>query len=93
MSPARRDEDGIPHSRQVLVVPPGGRSSEEDVRGANDAKHGKLRQKSLQRRARAQGVELRHSDSGYALIDAARNPVDDRHDLTLDEVESLLDRG
>jgi hypothetical protein len=93
VSPARRDEEGIPHSRQVLVVPPGGRSSEEDVRGANDAKDGKLRQKSLQRRARAQGVELRHSDSGYALIDAARNPVDDRHDLTLDEVESWLDRG
>jgi hypothetical protein len=93
VSPARRDEDGIPHSRQVLVVPPGGRSSEEDVRGANDAKDGKLRQKSLQRRARAGGLELRHSDSGYALIDAARNPIDDRHDLTLDEVESCLDRG
>jgi len=92
VSPARRDEDGIPHSRQVVVVPPGGRSSEEDWRGANNAKAGKLKRKSLERRARARGVELRHSDSGYALIDAARNPVDDRHDMTLDEVESWLDR-
>ena len=84
--------DGIPHARRTLAVPPGGASREEDWRGANEAKADKLRGKSLQRRARAQGIELRHSDSGYALIDAGRTPVHDRHDMTLDEVEAWLDR-
>jgi hypothetical protein len=92
VSPAPRDEGGIPHARRALPAPPGGRSREEDLRGANEAKAVRLRGKSLQRRARARGIELRHSAYGYALIDAARNPVQDRHDLTLDEVESWLDR-
>ena len=92
MSPARRDEGGIPHERRTLAAPPGGASREEDCAGANDAKSDKLRRNSLQRRARARGIDLRHSAYGYALIDAARNPVQDRHDLTLDEVESWLGR-
>jgi len=84
--------DGIPHIR-TLLIPPGGASREEDLTGANEAKVAKLRGRSLQRRARAQGIELRHSASGYALIDAARKPVQDRHDMTLDEVESWLERA
>jgi hypothetical protein len=47
----------------------------------------------LHRRARAEGIELRHSAYGYAMIDPSRRPVEDRHDLTLDEVEALLDRA
>lgn len=90
---AGHHNDGVPHIRRALAVPPGARSREEDWTGANDAKADKLRVKSLQRRARAQGVAFRHSDSGYALIDAARRPVDDRHDMTLDEIESWLDRN
>jgi hypothetical protein len=92
VSPGRRDEDGVPHSRRTLTVPPGETRREEDLTGANEEKADKLKRKSLERRARARGVSLRHSDSGYALIDSARNPVDDRHDMTLDEVESWLDR-
>jgi len=74
-----------------LAVPPGGASKEEDWSGANAAKAAKLKGRSLERRARAQGIELRHSATGYALIDAARKPVHDRHDLTLDEVEAWLE--
>jgi predicted ATPase len=60
--------------------------------GANEAKHEKLRRNDLQRRARAQGLELRHSEYGYSLLDAAHKRVDDRGDLTLEEVESCLAR-
>jgi hypothetical protein len=92
MSPSRQN-DGIPHTRRTLAVPPGGASREEDCSGANEAKAAKLKGRSLQRRARAQGIELRHSASGYALIDSGRNPVHGRHDMTLDEVESWLERA
>jgi hypothetical protein len=92
VSPDRRDEGGIPRVRREVAVPPGGRAREEHWPGANDAKAEKLRGRSLQRRAGAQGLELRHSDSGYALIDSARKPVKDRSDMTLDEVESWLER-
>jgi hypothetical protein len=51
----------------------------------------KLRSNGLRRRARAHGLELRHSDYGYSLIDTARNRVDGRNDLTLDEVAARLD--
>jgi hypothetical protein len=34
---------------------------------------------------------LRHSDYGYTLIDAERNRVGGRNDLTLDEVAAHLD--
>jgi hypothetical protein len=92
VSPAHPN-DGIPHSRRVVTVPPGGTSREETWSGANDAKDAKLRHKRLQQRVRAEGVQLRHSSSGYALIDAGRRPVDDRNDLTLDEVEAWLERA
>jgi hypothetical protein len=93
VSPPRPTDDGVPHVRSVLAVPLGGTRPEEDWSGANEAKTDRLRIRSLQRRARARGVQIRHSDSGYALIDAARKPVDDRHDMTLDEVESWFDRA
>ena len=51
----------------------------------------KLRRNGLKRKARSRGLELRHSSYGYALIDAERNRVDDRNDLTLDEVAARLD--
>jgi hypothetical protein len=62
-----------------------------DAAAANTEMAHKLRRNSLQRRARASGLELRHSAYGYALIDAARNRVDNRNDLTLDEVAVHLD--
>jgi len=74
------------------AVPPS-RTVEESWAGANEAKADKLRRNSLQRQARRRGLELRHTAYGYALIDAARNRIDDRNDLTLDDVESLLARG
>jgi hypothetical protein len=51
----------------------------------------KLRRNGLRKKARASGLELRHSDYGYALIDAERNRVGGRNDLTLDEVAAHLD--
>ena len=93
MSSARRDEGGVPRIRREVRVPPGGQSAEEDWRGANDAKLEKLRRNSLQRQAGGRGFELRHSAYGYALIDSARKRIEDRSDLTLDEVESWLGRG
>ena len=92
MSHERRDEGGIPRVRREVSVPPGSTRREERWPGANDAKSEKLRGRSLQRRAGAQGLQLRHSEYGYALIDSARKPVKDRSDLTLDEVESWLER-
>jgi hypothetical protein len=76
-----------------VVAPPGGASNEEDWRGAEVAKDEKLRRNRLGRRAGARGFELRHSAYGYSLIDAKRNRIDDRDDLTLDEIESLLERA
>jgi hypothetical protein len=61
-------------------------------RDANAMKVDKLRRNGLRRRASANGLELRHSAYGYSLIDAARNQVDGRNDLTLDDVESYLAR-
>jgi hypothetical protein len=92
VSPPRQD-DGIPHTRGVVAVPLGGTRREENWSGADEEKTAKLKGRSLQRRARARGIELRHSASGYALIDARRKAVHDRHDMTLDEVEAWLERG
>jgi hypothetical protein len=88
-----RNEGGIPHRREQLTGPPGETSREETWAGANEAKNEKLQRHSLERRARAQGLELRHSEYGYALLDPARNRIDDRNDLTLEEVESCLARS
>jgi predicted ATPase len=76
-----------------LNVPPGQASRDESWPGANEAKQQKLRRNTLQRRARAQGLELRHSEYGYALLDLAHKRVDDRNDMTLAEVETCLARG
>jgi hypothetical protein len=58
---------------------------------ANTEMVDKLRRNGLKRKARSRGLELRHSSYGYALIDAERKRVDDRNDLTLDEVAARLD--
>lgn len=87
MSTASR-EGGVPHSRRVLAAVP-----EENWLGANEAKSDKLRHKSLQRRARARGLELRHSAYGYALVKAPHRTIDERSDMTLDEIESWLARA
>jgi hypothetical protein len=79
--------------RRGISAPPGGPSREESWPGANEAKAEKLGVRSLKRQAAAQGLQLRHSDYGYALIDSARKPVDDRNDMTLAEVESWLGRA
>ena len=83
-------ENGVRRSRTVLTPPLGGASREESWPGANEAKAEKLGAKSLKRSAAAQGLQLRHSDSGYALIDSARKPVNGNN-LTLAEVESWLE--
>ncbi len=90
MSSASAGDGGIPRRRGQVAVPPGQAAVDEDWRGANDAMKEKLRRNSLQRQARQKGLELRHSDYGYALIDTARELVDGRSDLTLAEVASLL---
>ena len=61
-----------------------------DAASANTEMAQKLQRNNLRRRARAHGLELRHSAYGYSLIDAARRRVDDRNDLTLDEVAVRL---
>ncbi|HEX5173506.1 MAG TPA: hypothetical protein VFV91_05115 [Gaiellaceae bacterium] len=86
-------DGGVPRRRERLGVPVGGASRDENWPGANDAKQEKLRRNELERRARARGFQLRHSEYGYALLDPQRRPVDDRNDMTLQEVESCLARG
>jgi len=93
VSSGGRHDGGIPRGHLRLVSPPGGRSTEEDLRGANEAKIEKLRRNDVQRLARTRGLELRHSAHGYALIDSTRRPVDDRNDMSLDEVEVWLDQA
>jgi hypothetical protein len=85
-------EGGIPRRRERLSVPVGEASRHESWAGANEAKQQKLRRNKLQRIARAQGLELRHSAYGYALLDSARKQIDERNDMTLEEVESCLAR-
>jgi hypothetical protein len=82
-------EGGIPRRQQRLATAPNA-ETQADWRGANGAKTEKLRRRALGRLAHSQGLELRHSAYGYALIDSARQPIEDRHDLNLDEVESRL---
>ena len=62
-----------------------------DAVAANAEMAHTLQRNSLRRRARAQGLELRHSSYGYSLIDAARARVHNRNDLTLEEVARHLD--
>jgi len=76
-----------------LSLPAGEASRDESWSGANEAKREKLQRNNLQRLARAQGFELRHSAYGYALLDPAHKRIDDRNDMTLEEVESCLARS
>lgn len=79
--------DGVPLRLGAL---PGLAAPSETWAGANRAKDEKLRVRRLQRRARDGGYELRHSDHGYALLDAGHKPVDGRRDLSLKDLASLL---
>lgn len=88
MSPERRPEGGPGVVRKVVALPP--RAHVETWAGANEAKDEKLRVRSLNRRADAGGFQLRHSDRGWALMDAERKPVGGRIDNSLKELESLL---
>jgi len=83
-----RDDHGI--TRRERLAPAPGAETQKDWQGANEAKTEKLRRHSLERDARAQGLELRHSSYGYALIDAGRRPLEGRNDMSLSEIESTL---
>ncbi len=93
MSMSQSQEGGIPRRRERLSRPVGAASREESWPGANEEKQQKLQRNKLQRLAQAQGLELRHSAYGYALFDSGRKQVDDRNDMTLDEVASCLGRS
>jgi hypothetical protein len=93
MTSGRREDGGIPRRQQRVVVPLGSPSGKEDWRDANQAKAEKLLRNDLRRRAGVRGLELRQSAYGYALIDSARRHVDDRSDMTLDEVAGWLDQA
>jgi hypothetical protein len=67
------------------------RSTPFDPTSANSEMADKLRRNGLRRLARSRGLELRHSAYGYALVDAERNRVNGRNDLTLDEVAAYLE--
>lgn len=82
--------DGVPVRVGKL---PGSAPVEENLAGANQARDEKLLVRRLERRARGGGYQLRHSDHGYSLIDAAHKPVDGRRDLSLKEFASLLDEA
>ena len=69
---------------------PGGVRTEETWAGANAAKDETLRLRSVRRRAGAEGMEVRHSDYGYALIGVDRKSVNGRKDMSLREIESWL---
>lgn len=92
MSPEHLTEAGIPRIRRAVSAPIGGAPKQERWQGANKEKAEKLRMRSLMRQAGVQGLQLRHSDHGYALVDTDHKRVQDRSDLTLDEVESWLER-
>ena len=86
---------GRPQNKQRFVADAGAaRARARDVfdpTAANAESAEKLRSKSLRRRARARGLELRHSDHGYSLVDTERNRVGGRNDLSLDEVATHLE--
>jgi hypothetical protein len=93
VSSEHRNEGGIPRARQGVFAPAGGVSKEESWPGANAEKADRLLVRSLKRRAGAQGLELRQSAYGYALIDSGRKPVKDRNDMSLAEIKVWLDRA
>ena len=90
MSPERHD-GGLP--RATRKVSTSSTSGVESWVGANEDKAVRLRLKGLQRRAGAQGLQLRHSAYGYALFDTTRNLVNDRNDMSLSEIDTWLKRS
>lgn len=87
MATENRSDSGIPFKIGVL---PGGARREETWADANRAKDETLRLRSVRRSAGAEGMEIRHSDYGYALIGTDRKSVNGRNDMSLKEVESWL---
>jgi hypothetical protein len=85
--PDNRSDGGVPIKVGAI---PGRAPSEETWAGANQAKDEKLRLRSVRRRAGAEGLEIRHSDYGYALVGTDRKFVDGRNDMSLKEIESWL---
>jgi len=92
VSPQQHD-GGVPRATRKVSASSSSAPREESWIGANEDKAERLRVKSLRRRAGAQGLELRHSAYGYALIDSAHKPIEDRNDMSLREIESCLKRA
>ena len=84
---AESRNDGVPFKFGAV---PGGARAAETWAGANQASDETLRLRSVQRTADAAGIEIRHSDYGYALIGPDRKPVNGRNDMTLKEIEKWL---
>ena len=87
VSAANGTNGGIPFKIGAL---PGSARGEETWAGANQAKDETLRLRSVRRDADAEGMEIRHSDYGYAVIGTDRKPVNGRNDMSLKEVEAWL---
>ena len=87
VSAENRRDGGVPVRVGAI---PGGARADETWAGANEAKDETLRLRSARQSARAEGVEIRHSDYGYALIGADRKSVNGRNDMSLKEIESWL---
>jgi hypothetical protein len=80
-------------NRKTRVAPAWAGAETFDVRAANDERADKLRRNGLRRKARANGLELRHSDYGYSLVSPDGKRLDGRNNLTLREVEVRLNAG
>ena len=87
MSSGNRNDGGVPVRVGAI---PGGARREERHDDANGARDETLRLRSVRRNAGAEGIEIRHSDYGYALIGADRKSVNGRNDMSLKEIESWL---
>jgi hypothetical protein len=82
-----RTDGGVPFRVGAI---PGGPRAEETWAGANEAKDETLRLRRVRRQAGGEGLEVRHSDYGYSLIDTERKSVNGRNDMSLKEIESWL---
>jgi len=87
LSSENRSHGGLPFKVGAL---PGGPRVEERWAGANEAKDETLRLRKARRHARAEGVEIRHSDYGYSVIGTDRKSVNGRNDMSLKEIESWI---
>jgi len=85
-----RSDGGIPRGPSRPLSARTTAPGEGDGAQASAARAEKLRRNSLARRARTLRLDLRHSAYGYSLIDASRNRVGGRNDMTLDDVASFL---